>query len=229
MITSERKCSDSDSSFEKTPKKRFKPRPRMGPSADRLCAYKHLHGIANVPTNEPVHSTSMAPPNESTVQQDKAAKRENQNEVSSTSGTTSQNCQTDQDNTTVSPNDAPSVPPNDKPAPPGRLSVTHHGLRKPKKDCRFKCKECDFIATSCKEANDHHKDKHDKCYCNICGKACNTPSTLARHVYSHREELPFPCGDCELKFAFEGQLKQHRFKHCTLSAFPCSKCDKTYK
>ena len=64
---------------------------------------------------------------------------------------------------------------------------------------------------------------------NVCGKAYNTPSTLAQHVYSLREELPFPCSDCELKFAFEGQLKQHHFKHCTLSAFPCSKCDKTYK
>ena len=221
--------SDSDSSFEKTPKKRFKPHPRMGPSADRLPAYKHSHGIANVPTTEPVHSTSTAPSNESAVQQNKSAKIENQNDVPLTSDMTSQNRQTNQDNTTVSPNDVLSVPSNDKPAPPGRLSVTHHGLHKPKKYHRFKYKECEFIATSCKEANDHLKNKHNKRYCNVCGKACNTPSTLAQHVYSHREELPFPCGDCELKFAFEGQLKQHRFKHRTLSAFPCSKCDKTYK
>ena len=222
-------CSDSDSSFKKIPKKCFKPHPRLGPSADRFWAYKHSCATVNVSSTEPVQSTATAPLNESELQQDTAGKKENQNDVPSTSGMTSQNHQTDQDNTTVSPNDAPSLRSNDKPAPLGRLSVTHHGLHKPKKDRRFKCKECKFVATSHKESNDHHKDKHDKCYCNICGKAWNTPSTLAPHVYSHRDELPFPCSDYELKFAFEGQLKQHRFKHHTLSAFPCSKCDKTYK
>ena len=185
--------------------------------------------MANVSSTEPVQSTSVTPLNDTEPQQDRAKKKDNKNDVPSTSGMTSQNHPTNKDNTSVSPNDTPSLPMNDKPAPLGRLSVTHHGLRKPKKDHRFKCKECDFVATSRKELNDHHKEKHDKCYCNICGKACNTPSTLARHVYSHRDELPFPYGDCDLKFAFEGQLKQHCFKHHTLSAFPCSKCDKTYK
>ena len=93
---------------------------------------------------------------------------------------------------------------------------------------KFKCKECEFIANSCKAANDHHKDQHGKCYCPTCGKACNTPSTLACHVYSHKEDLPFPYADCDKKFAFEGQLKQHHFKHRTIAVFPCSKCDKRY-
>ena len=117
----------------------------------------------------------------------------------------------------------------DKTAPLGQLSATHHSLCKPKKDCKFKCKECEYVASSCKEANDHHKDQHDKCYCSIYKKACNTPSTLAHHVYSHKEDLCFPCSDCHQKFAFEGHLKQHHFKHYTLTAFPCSKCDKSYK
>ena len=176
-------CSDSDSSFEKTPKKHFKPHPRLGPSVDRLRAYKHSCATAYVSSNDPVQSTSAAPLNDPEPKQDIAKNKDNQNDVASTSGTTSQNC----------PTDAPLLPSNDKPALLGRLSVTHYGLRKPKKDCRFKCKECEFVAASHKESNDHHKEKHDKCYCSICGKACNTPSTLARHAYSYRDELRFPC------------------------------------
>ena len=34
-------CSDSDSNFEQTPKKQFKPHPRLGPSADQLHAHRH--------------------------------------------------------------------------------------------------------------------------------------------------------------------------------------------
>ena len=222
-------CSDSDSSFKKTPKKRFKPHPGLGPSVDRLRAYKHSRATANASSTEPVPSTSAAPLNDMEPQRDRTKNKDNKTDGPSPSSTTSQNRETDKDNVSIAPNDSALLPSNDKPAPLGKLSVTHHGLHKPKKDHRFKCKECHFVATSRKEANDHHKEKHDKCYCNVCGKACNTPSTLARHVYSHREELPFPCGDCDLKFAFEGQLKQHQFKHRTLSASPCSKCDKTYK
>ena len=71
-------------------------------------------------------------------------------------------------------------------------------------------------------------ESHEKCYCKTCGKACNTPCTLERHMYSHRDNLPFPCTDCDAKFAFAGQLKQHRFKHCKVATFACSKCLKHY-
>ena len=189
----------------------------------------HSCATLNASSTEPVPSTSVAPLNVMEQHHDRTKNNDNKTDGSSSSTMTSQNLETDKDNASTASNDAALLPSTRKSAPLGKLSVTYHGLHKPKTDHRFKCKECNFVATSRKEANDHHKEKHDKCYCNVCGKACNTPSTLARHVYSHREELPFPCGDCDLKFAFKGQLKQHRFKHHTLSAFPCSKCDKSYK
>ena len=88
---------------------------------------------------------------------------------------------------------------------------------------RFACKLCDTVASSWKQINEHHKASHNKCYCKICGKACNTPSTLEQHSY-----MPFPCANCDARFAFASQLKQHRFKHCKVAAFMCSKCTKCY-
>ena len=79
---------------------------------------------------------------------------------------------------------------------PGELLVTEHGLKKFKRVCKFKCKECEIVCNSRHDINHHHKEMHSKCYCNKCGKACNTPSTLARHMYSHKEDLPYPCDDC---------------------------------
>ena len=104
--------------------------------------------------------------------------------------------------------------------PIGELSVTEHRLKKFKCVCKFKYKECNFVANSRHEINNHHKATHSKCYCNKCGKACNTPNTLLHHMYSHNKDLPYPC---EERFAFSGQLKQHRFKHRTVATFPCSK------
>ena len=94
-------------------------------------------------------------------------------------------------------------------SPPGKLSVTKHELHKYKRKRKFSCKICGTVAGSRKEIIDHHKASHKKCYCNKCGKACNTPSTLEWHLYSHHDELPFACADCDAKFAFAGQLKQH--------------------
>ena len=112
--------------------------------------------------------------------------------------------------------------------PAGSLSVTEHGLKKYKRVRKFKCKECNFVGNSRSEINNHHKGSHGKCYCNTCGKACNTPRMLSRHMYSHKEDLPYPCDDCEKHFAFSGQLKQHRFKHRTVAAFPCTQCEKRF-
>ena len=118
-------------------------------------------------------------------------------------------------------------PPTPK-QPIGNLSVTKHGLKKFKRIKKFACKLCNTVTNSRREINDHHKTSHKKCYCETCGKACNTPSTLKRDMYSHCDSLPFLCTDCDAKFAFTGQLKQHRFKHCKVAAFTCSKCPNHY-
>ena len=109
------------------------------------------------------------------------------------------------------------------------MDLKHHSLCKFKKVCKFRCKLCDTVCLSRKAANDHHKQNHDKCICNICGKKCNTPSTLAHHKYSHQEEKKQVCRNCGEKFAFSGQLKQHRFTHHRISHFGCNKCPKRFK
>ena len=110
----------------------------------------------------------------------------------------------------------------------GCLSVSHHGLKKFKKVRKFRCKLCNVILNSCREANEHHKANHGKCYCNTCGKACNTPSTLERHMYVHSKNKLHVCRTCGESFAFEGEWKQHRFKHRRIAAFPCNQCIKRF-
>ena len=114
---------------------------------------------------------------------------------------------------------------SEQPRPRGQLDVKHHGLRKFKKVRKFRCKLCDTVYMTRKVVNDHHKQNHDKCICNTCGKKC-TPSTLACHKYSHQEEKKHVCRNCGKKFAFSGQLKQHRFIHRRISHFGCDKCSK---
>ena len=61
-----------------------------------------------------------------------------------------------------------------------------------------------------------------------CGRSCNTPSTLERHMYTHSENRPHVCRTCGERFAFEGEYKQHRFKHRRIAAFPCNQCEKRF-
>ena len=100
-------------------------------------------------------------------------------------------------NSNLSDADAAAAPATgEQPRPKGQLDVKHHSLRKFKKVCKFRCKLCDTVYSSRKAVNDHHKQNHDKCICNVCGKKCNTPSTLARHKYSHQEEKKHVCRNC---------------------------------
>ena len=111
----------------------------------------------------------------------------------------------------------------------GNLRVSHHGIIKCKKIRKFRCKICDILVNSCKEANDHHKKYHGKCFCSKCGKQCNTLSTLDRHMYTHWEDKKHICRTCGEAFTFEGEWKQHRFKHCRVAMFPCTHCIKRFK
>ena len=214
-------CSDTDSDFQKTPKKRYKPLPLSGSSEDWMRAQKIIVGKAggkrsfatkdSKSTPRPVRNTRCSNlPDEGAT----ADTGDNAGE-----GTKSSNAEQNLDQETSETTGMKPV---------GSLSVTKHGLKKFKRVHKFKCKECDFVGNSHREINNHHKSSHSKCYCNTCGKACNTPSTLSWHMYSHNEDLSYPCEDCEKRFAFSGQLKQHRFKHWTVATFPCSQCEKRF-
>ena len=127
----------------------------------------------------------------------------------------------------------PKTPPA---SPKSNFTVTTHGLVKQKKVWNFKCKLCNCVTTSCKELNDHHKTRHDKVSCPTCNKTFNTPSSLDRHVYSHKEDLKHGCEHCDKVSAFESQYDSHMVIHRKLATLKCNKslpngsiCDKWFK
>ena len=105
----------------------------------------------------------------------------------------------------------------------GSFKVTTHGVVKPKRLRNFKCKICDVVATSRKELNNHHKSTHDKVSCPHCNQVFNTPSSLARHAYSHQANLKHKCEQCGKAFAFESQLESHKVIHKKLATLRCNK------
>ena len=194
--------SASDSDFEQTSRKRRKPYvPVTGPS--RL----HMQAQHSITTKSGAVVQSLSGNAGESSKAKPAAKPNPTNPNSSDASTMTGN------NNSVNAVDSEVNNPIWSKQLIGKLSVTKHELKKYKRMRRFSCKLCETVTGSRKEINEHHKVSHDKCYCKICGKACNIPSTLEQHLYSHHENLPFPCADCDDRFAFASQLKQHRFKH----------------
>ena len=211
--------SGGDSDFNERPKKVRKSVPSSGPSMARLHAHAYaignkgnLHQSAkpSLPLRYPKRSKSIQ-------------LTENKSDGAGTIGNNGETPTPD-----IKSKQADVKSPSSEKSKPGTLDVMHHGLKRPKKIRKFRCKLCNVILYSRKEANDHHKKKHGKCYCNVCGHRCNTPSTLERHMYSHSEKKDHVCRTCGEAFRFEGEWKQHRFKHRRIAAFPCPKCPKRF-
>ena len=112
----------------------------------------------------------------------------------------------------------------------GTFKTQSYGLKKSKKTRKFSCRMCDVVCASMKELIQHHQQKHDILYCDVCSKAFNNPSLLARHQYSHKESR-FKCDDCDQHFAFESNLQTHRISHRTLLTHCCvyPNCNKKFK
>ena len=87
---------------------------------------------------------------------------------------------------------------------------------------KYQCKECDEIMDSMAKLNLHHKDKHSPVKCNICNELFNTPSTLSRHKYKHKE-CKYSCEQCGKLFPFESDRDLHLNTHRTIKAFQCDR------
>ena len=87
---------------------------------------------------------------------------------------------------------------------------------KPKKKRRkpylFKCLMCTLRWPTCKEQNDHFKQKHRKLQCKKCKKFFRTPSTFTLHQYIHRDGQ-FECEVSKAYFPFKSQLDHHMVSH----------------
>ena len=74
-----------------------------------------------------------------------------------------------------------------KDAQKGTFKTKSYGLKRSKRACKFGCRMCSVVCASTKELIQHHQQKHNILYCDVCLKAFNNPSSLARHQYSHKE------------------------------------------
>ena len=119
---------------------------------------------------------------------------------------------------------------NKKSAPRGRFETQSFQLKRVKRARKFGCKMCTAVCASTKELIQHHQQKHNILYCDVCTKAFNNPSSLARHKYSHKE-LKFKCPDCDQMFSFESNLQTHRVSHQTIPSHCCvyPKCERKFK
>ena len=112
----------------------------------------------------------------------------------------------------------------------GTFETQSYGLKQSKRARKFGCRMCTVVCASTKELIQHHQQKHNILYCDVCSKAFNNPSSLARHQYSHKE-LKFKCVDCDQLFAFKSNLKTHRVSHRTIPSHCCvfPNCKRKFK
>ena len=86
---------------------------------------------------------------------------------------------------------------------------------------------CDKVFDNLSLHNQYYKSSHEPVSCHICGLMFNTPSTLQKHLYMHKE-LKYPCPHCECKFPFESDLNVHVIKHESDRKYNCKECSKSF-
>ena len=88
---------------------------------------------------------------------------------------------------------------------------------------------CALRWPTCKEQNDHFKQKHRKLQCKKCKKFFRTPSTFILHQYVHRDGQ-FECKVCKAYFPFKSQLDHHMVSHRETREYKCQEpfCEKEF-
>ena len=100
-------------------------------------------------------------------------------------------------------------------------------LESKKKQRKYRCSACNSVHLGMSTLNEHYKNNHPPVCCKTCDLEFSTPSTLARHMYKHKD-LKYKCSVCEQSFPFESDRNVHQVKHTTEKLFKCSKCPKSY-
>ena len=54
-----------------------------------------------------------------------------------------------------------------------------------------------------------HPAKPGRHVCPYCGRGCQKPSVLEKHIRAHTNERPFPCNLCEISFKTKSNLYKH--------------------
>ena len=91
------------------------------------------------------------------------------------------------------------------------------------------CFLCGDKFPSTKTYNTHFKSMHDGLTCRDCGCDFNSPLSLKKHSYTHKD-LDFKCRHCEKQFPFRSQMLQHQSTHDPAIQFYCAKenCMRSY-
>ena len=106
-----------------------------------------------------------------------------------------------------------------------------YGLkRRVKTKRKFKCGACDAELVSVRDYNQHYLDNHPPTPCPHCPRLLSSPSTMAKHKYSH-DEIMYECENCGRGFTFKSQYNSHRRVHLKIQGYVCFKanCGQRFK
>ena len=75
----------------------------------------------------------------------------------------------------------------------------------------------------------HYKDLHPSITCDVCKKLFNTPSSLERHRYLHKE-FKHKCEKCGAMFPFASSMEAHMITHLKDTPHKCkaTNCAKAF-
>ncbi|XP_041354784.1 myoneurin-like [Gigantopelta aegis] len=118
----------------------------------------------------------------------------------------------------------------------------------------IKCKCCTFLSFEKQEIDEHFKESHPRCYCDVCGFQAEHSYVMKRHMMRHSvvgctcemcgrvykdqyilkmhikmvhmpAEILFECTICSKKFTRKAHLKRHLRIHEPEKPFKCPHCE----
>ena len=95
------------------------------------------------------------------------------------------------------------------------------------KSRKYKCKQCDFVATCKQEFWDHSKEhiKSEKLLtCPRCNFVTEYKHHLEYHLRNHFGSKPFKCGKCNYSCVNKSMLNSHMKSHSNIYQYRCADC-----
>ena len=152
----------------------------------------------------------------------------------SSSESTTHNSDSDATKLYSSPSEPKTTEASKSTGPPkGKFVTKTFGVKSPAKNLerttnrKCKCPKCEYLTDSSAQLNAHYKNSHELVVCDHYSLSFSTPSTLQRHLYTHKD-LKFWCNKCPKKFPFASDLRVHQVKHETKHTHKCAKCPKLF-
>ncbi|XP_031638605.1 zinc finger protein 383-like [Contarinia nasturtii] len=105
----------------------------------------------------------------------------------------------------------------------------HVASRHSNKTSTFSCKNCEYVATSVKELNQHRKSHAEVSFaCKTCDLKFTTKSEHTEHTKVHSDERPFLCSECGMRFIRNDYLVIHMRRHTGEKPYKCRFCERAF-